>query len=715
MALNPQFNAKSENTLAFINVKQDFALFKVEIPKPFEGLGKALSHNRRQNAESGPQHRVARRLGALFEQVIPNIDVLSAAYGERVSEIATSSQFDLRNVDHGPFSGHVGVDGTSIYAAVSSGKSIIALHLLACMLARMFSGAEATAIWVQLVDCRLKEIQEASEASQLQGIAALYAAEQGRQILRDDLASWDASARAWLQTANEAKKREDTQLKLIVRNLLSIHNSGTTYSNVIENWIVAMKTCQNLIRGVPQDVTNGAVLLGLMSWHIYPDLNIFCPDRYVAFNDRLVKAGGVITLGLESQDRSLSGVSWSVSLSHLRFYGDPVVIEKSSEDSDRITVQELRYITLGCVFGSWTWPTSIKVEEAAECLAALGEALECHRSPTVEKVYGSSLGWITLLTDTAKCFLSAVDKERETALYFIEFGRRRGRNFLDDEFRDVIPIFGLLNPYLLFRLSPDFSAQRHDWERSIITLRRLAQDTKLHPDDCIIIAQPCFRLLNDPVSEREDGSEGNWEFASAIPVARRSRKRSHDGDQRSLQRHSRWVHINCTNDPLVQRYFDIPNNDANEVLPGRRWGNKGRHQVDLDETSLEATQACNCVSWGAHMGTYQHDCPCVLRGFVCTSMCSCLSSFAGVERTLRCTNVRSCMSASGPVDEDCFWLSVRSTLHIDNIGILNSRGSKFEWVDPPRKYVERQSNALKAACPSPSCDIADGDFFLRIL
>lgn len=220
------------------------------------------------------------------------------------------------------------------------------------MLARMFSGAEATAIWAQLVDCRLKEIQEASEASQLQGIAALYAAEQGRQILRDDLASWDASARAWLQTANEAKKREDTQLKLIVRNLLSIHNSGTTYSNVIENWIVAMKTCQNLIRGVPQDVTNGAVLLGLMSWHIYPDLNIFYPDRYVAFNDRLVKAGGVITLGLESQDRSLSGVSWSVSLSHLRFYGDPVVIEKSSEDSDRITLEELRTSHLDAYSGA---------------------------------------------------------------------------------------------------------------------------------------------------------------------------------------------------------------------------------------------------------------------------------------------------------------------------------------------------------------------------
>jgi hypothetical protein len=78
-------------------------------------------------------------------------------------------------------------------------------------------------------------LKKASETSQIQGLAALYAADQGRQILRDDLASWDASARAWLQTASEVKKREDTQLKLIVKNIPSIDSSGTTYSNVVEN------------------------------------------------------------------------------------------------------------------------------------------------------------------------------------------------------------------------------------------------------------------------------------------------------------------------------------------------------------------------------------------------------------------------------------------------------------------------------------------------
>lgn len=89
-------SAKNENNISLVHSSVDFALVRVEVPKEFEGLGKALSQHRRKNAESGPQHRTARRLGALFELVIPNIEVLAAAYGERVSEIATSSQFDLK-------------------------------------------------------------------------------------------------------------------------------------------------------------------------------------------------------------------------------------------------------------------------------------------------------------------------------------------------------------------------------------------------------------------------------------------------------------------------------------------------------------------------------------------------------------------------------------------------------------------------------------------
>lgn len=611
-------------------------------------------------------------------------------------ECVDSDKFLIKNADHCPFSGHVGVDGTSIYAAASSGKSIIALHLLACMLARMFSNVEATAIWMQLVDGRLKDLEQASETSQIQGLAALYAVEQGRQILRDDLASWDASARAWLQTANEVMKREDTQLKLIVKNIPSLHSSGTTYSNVVENWILAMKTTQDLIQGVPQDVTNGSVILGLMSWHIYPDLNVFSPNRDVKFHDRLVKPGGVITLGLEAKEKNCSGVSWSVSLSHLRFYGDPVVIEKRlEEDSDRITVEELRYISFGCVLGGWTQPALIDIEEAAQCFSALGDAVGLYNNSTDEKGYDSALGWITPLIDTANSFLSAVEKEREAALYFIEFGRRRGRNFLDDKFRDVIPMFGLLNPYLLFRLSPDFFAQRHDIEGSISVLRRLAQNMKLRSDDCIIVTKPDIgRKVEETAQSDLIYEEGNWEFASAVPIARQSRKRTYEGEPQVIQRYSRWVHIDRTKGPLLQRDIDTPDDTATEpCLPNQDWTYRGFHWSP-NETVVEGRQSCVCAE--EDEGSCRTACPCAEQGIHCTSSCLCLSTFVGTERILRCTNVRSCQPASGYVDEDCYWLSTRSSTFMNDGKILSSRGRQFRWADPPTEYAQR-----------PDCDVID--------
>ena len=243
------------------------------------------------------------------------------------------------------------------------------------MLARIFSSAEATAIWVQLVESRLVEIEKQADGSQLSGLTALYAAQHGRQIQRADLAEWDASARAWLEAADQVKRREHTQLKLIIKNIPSIQHSSKTYANVIENWIAAMTAVQKSIQGVPQDVSNGAVLLGLMGWHIYPHLNVFNPNRYIEFYNSLVKPGGIITLGLEQKDKG-TGVTWSMSLSHLRFYGDPVVIEKSSgEDSDRLTAQELRFIALGCVLASRSNPSCISLLEAAECFVALAECL----------------------------------------------------------------------------------------------------------------------------------------------------------------------------------------------------------------------------------------------------------------------------------------------------------------------------------------------------
>ena len=155
------------------------------------------------------------------------------------------------NARNDPFTGHVGFDGTSVYAAATSGHSAIAVHLLACMLARTWTGSGATALWVELVAERKRDIKENTEASQIAGIAARVAAQQ--DISRAELARWDASARAWLMSADEVKIWEKTQLRLITKDCgMLVGLQGSTYASVLDVWTVAMTSLQKLILGMLQ-------------------------------------------------------------------------------------------------------------------------------------------------------------------------------------------------------------------------------------------------------------------------------------------------------------------------------------------------------------------------------------------------------------------------------------------------------------------------------
>lgn len=76
----------NENISSLGNFNVDFSLIKVEAPKEYHGLKAALSHRRVEDAEQGSLHRTARKLGALFEQIVPPIKTLIEVYGQRVSE-----------------------------------------------------------------------------------------------------------------------------------------------------------------------------------------------------------------------------------------------------------------------------------------------------------------------------------------------------------------------------------------------------------------------------------------------------------------------------------------------------------------------------------------------------------------------------------------------------------------------------------------------------
>ncbi|PMD33354.1 hypothetical protein L207DRAFT_498840 [Hyaloscypha variabilis F] len=451
-------SATNQNTVGLANFNIDLSIVKITPPEEYARLGISLSQRRRENAEEGPLHRTARKLGLLFEQILPSIPDLIKAYGIRASEIAgvkdTAPKIDTL---YGLFSDHAGVDGTSIYAAATSGSSAIALHLLACMLARSWPATVATSIWVELVAERKKELEKNIDDSQLHGLLARDAAQQ--EISRAALAAWDASARAWLRTADEVKALEQTQLKLIIKNSgLSLNTSGNTYNSVLNAWVMAMKSLQGLIIGSPHNISKASVLLGLLSWHIYPDLNVVDPLADIQFHDPLVQIGGVVTLGLQRADSLGDGVHWSLSLSHLRFYGSPVAVKTSigsvGSDDGRLTLPELHLVALGCLVSSWRDAAGIDLITAADCLVALGQCLaltEHINSSSDSHGLAPDLKWLRLLINAAKSLLSSHGFRRQQALDLVELGRRRARHFLDDISREFCPMFGLVNPLVLFQ------------------------------------------------------------------------------------------------------------------------------------------------------------------------------------------------------------------------------------------------------------------------
>jgi len=183
-----------ETTLALTNLSLDFAMIRLEAPLEYQGLGTALSKRRKHEAEEGSVHATARRLGALFADDLPSIPNLSRAYGLRASEIAEDPLLNpVGDVAYGPLAGHVGADGTSIWAAATSGRGALQVHLLACLLARMWSASEATAIWSELVSSRKSTLNESLHGLEFQQ-SALTASR--IEISRESLAEWDASARS---------------------------------------------------------------------------------------------------------------------------------------------------------------------------------------------------------------------------------------------------------------------------------------------------------------------------------------------------------------------------------------------------------------------------------------------------------------------------------------------------------------------------------------
>ncbi|KAI4164609.1 MAG: hypothetical protein LQ342_001923 [Letrouitia transgressa] len=349
-------NASLEVAPALAKLNFDFTLYKVEAPKEYEGVGSALTSFRREQAESGIPHTTARKLGALFETCLPSIPELTRAYGRRASEISESSSISPEGSgSFGVFASRVGADATSLWAAATSGSGAIAVHLLACLLARIWEGSEATSIWVEIVKCRKDEVISHFNQSDVGHLVTLSAAKQ--ELTRSQLAEWDASARAWLRAADTVKTKQQKQLMLIIDNIQAPVNRKTnTYESVIEAWKSSLVQMEALVKGISQIAQDGDILLALSAWHLFPDINVAAPAlTLVRQHDPTFHSGGILTVGLQKPDQQHTGVYWSLPLAHLRYYGAPVVSARSMDSAtrSRLSLTELLLATLGSLFHGW--------------------------------------------------------------------------------------------------------------------------------------------------------------------------------------------------------------------------------------------------------------------------------------------------------------------------------------------------------------------------
>jgi hypothetical protein len=495
-----------------------------------------ISQKRKIDAEEGVLHQTARKLGALFQGMLPSIPSLIKAYGKRVSEISEIPRINPRPSDKdGIFANQIGIDATSIWAAVTSGEGAVAAHLLACMLSRVFSGSEATSIWVELVEKRKEQIHHETSNTVYASKYELDILAAKQHLDRMDLANWDASARAWVQSADQAKAFQHKQLMLILENAgMPVNNEPHTYSSVTKAWVAALKAMENLLQGIPQRAGDGAVLLGISSWHLYPNMTVLGSEQQdIRQKDPLFLNTAILTLGLEiNGNDNPQSVSWSLPLACLQYYGHPVHTTRFiSQDSSRISMEQFTYVVLGCIFSKWREFAST-IEQAFSWLLDIHALIERSTVNTTSssRPYSFSSLWFKHLCDAAQRFKDYDEVDQRAARQLIALGRRNAKYIYPS--RDLVfPLFGLAN------ISSLMSMMRSDNTR-VDFLRKLALQYDIANTSYIIRYRP-----DTPYNEITV-----YEYASVCPIdACSTSKRTRDGQfkpkSRAATKYVRWLSV----------------------------------------------------------------------------------------------------------------------------------------------------------------------------
>ena len=261
---------------------------------------------------------------------------------------------------------------------------------------------------------------------------------------------------------------QQTQLMLILDNIsLEMPCKATVYDDVMNIWTKALTTTELLVSGAAQSIYSGEVLLGLSAWHLYPDICVI-GDKATTVDqkDDLVQKGGLMTIGLRDLGRSerSSGISWSMPLASLRYYGEAVMSHGGvGSQSTRVSFDRLIQVAIGSMISGWE-PQESSLDKVLNFLIAFGEKFESEASrawpedwpvekrPPARKSWPAQMSWPAVFSNSARKYSKSSKGEREQIARFVALGRRRYGKFMADMDNHPSPYFELSDPGLFLRL-----------------------------------------------------------------------------------------------------------------------------------------------------------------------------------------------------------------------------------------------------------------------
>jgi len=269
---------------------------------------------------------------------------------------------------------------------------------------------------------------------------------------------------------------------------------------------------ENLVSGIAQSIESPEMLLGLTSWHLYPDLAVLEEEnKHVVQCDELVPKGGLVTIGLRGcKTRNESGITWTMPLAQMRYYGDPIRSTRSiGTKSLRVSFDDIVYIAMGSAISNWTSSAS---DLKSVCKFWIKLAARCDLE--ILGLDNTPLAWLRLFSDKAGLFLIAKEVEKKEVTRFVNLGRGRYRGFLGSAKEHPGPALGLGDISTFLSIL--------DVDDQIRVLRELVEDYDLGADlrGAMILYRP--------------SKATHAEFATLY-------RQQHRTSQVTREQHRRWI------------------------------------------------------------------------------------------------------------------------------------------------------------------------------